>query len=178
MQSNKETKKRSHFNAKRECYLSADGRFYCYEYWDPENKRMMTQRFEVGKDLSLELTMVLNESDHRMDLSERYRDENCCALFDEVVSEPESDEEESVTDPRLEEIRRIIEEKCTEEQKQLVFEYFGQRRQLEELRQAEAARTGRLVSSQAMTNRLNKIIDKAAKALGVERVKRRRISKD
>ncbi len=44
--------------------------------------------------------------------------------------------------------------------------------QFEEMRQAEVEQTGKLPSSAAMTNRKNKIIDKAAKALGVERVKR------
>ena len=50
-------------------------------------------------------------------------------------------------------------------------------KQLEEMRQAEAEQAGRLPSSQAMTNRKNKIVDKIAKALGVERIKRRKSSK-
>ena len=49
---------------------------------------------------------------------------------------------------------------------------------LEEIRQAEAVKTGKLPTSAAMTNRKNRIIDKVAKALGVEREKRRLYSKD
>ena len=50
-------------------------------------------------------------------------------------------------------------------------------KQLEEMRQAEAEETGKLPTAQAYTNRKNKIVDKAAKALGVERIKRRKSSK-
>ncbi len=64
----KETKKRkSGFNPNRTCYLTADGKYYCYERWDDDAKCVVTQRLEVGKDLSLELTIMLGKSDHDMD---------------------------------------------------------------------------------------------------------------
>lgn len=76
MQRNKDSKKRkSGFNPNRACYLSSDGKYYCYERWDDDAKCVVTQRLEVGKDLSLELTIMLDESDHDMDLQDRYESE-------------------------------------------------------------------------------------------------------
>jgi hypothetical protein len=44
MSKNKETKiRKSGFNPNRACYLSSDGKYYCYEYWDDDAKRMVTQ---------------------------------------------------------------------------------------------------------------------------------------
>ncbi len=57
--SNDSKKRKSGFNPNRTCYLTADGKFYCYERWDDDAKRVVTQRLEVGKDLSLELTIML-----------------------------------------------------------------------------------------------------------------------
>ena len=52
MQRSNETKKRtSGFNPNRTCYLTADGKYYCYERWDDDAKCVVTQRLEVGKDL-------------------------------------------------------------------------------------------------------------------------------
>ena len=197
----KETTKRrkSQFNPNRTCYLTADGKYYCYEYWDSDSKRTVRQMVEVGKDLSLELTIMLDEYDHETDLKDRYAQEHRDARFDTNVSgcNAETDDEVSPWDkiadnstapepmlfsepvsenPLAVEVRRIVDEKCTEEQKAFYYGHFGQQMQLEEMRQAEAERTGKLVSSAAMTNRKNKLIEKVAKALGVERVKRRKSS--
>ena len=83
MQRNNDSKKRkSRFNPNRTCYLTADGKYYCYERWDDDAKCVVTQRLEVGKDLSLELTIMLDESDHDMDLQDRYESELRDPLFD------------------------------------------------------------------------------------------------
>ena len=74
-------------------------------------------------------------------------------------------------------VRRIINEGCTEAQQELFYSHFGEGTQLEEIRQTEAEQTGKLPTAQAMTNRKNKIIDKVAKSFGVERVKRCKSSK-
>ena len=195
----KETSKtrRSGFNPNRTCYLTADGRYYCYEYWDPEAKRVVTQRLEVGKDLSLELTIMLDESDHDMDLNDRYQQEFKDPLFEAKAESYKAapDNEDAVDpwdtlaekgdsledaifaelepeNPQVTQVRRVIDEECTESQQDFFFEHFGCSTQLETMRQAEAVRTGKLPSSAAMTNRKNKIIDKVAKSFGVERVKR------
>lgn len=194
----KETKKRkSGFNPNRTCYLTADGKYYCYERWDADAKCVVTQRLEVGKDLSLELTIMLDESDHDMDLQERYESELRDPLFDTKVNSYKADPDNEYAvdpwdtladksgspedamfaepepeNPQSAQVRRVIDEECTEAQQDFFFEHFGKGTPLEEMRQAEAEQTSKLPSSAAMTNRKNKIIDKVAKSFGVERVKR------
>ena len=198
MQRNNDSKKRkSGFNPNRTCYLTADGKYYCYERWDDDAKSVVTQRLEVGKDLSLELTIMLDESDHDMDLIDRYEGELRDSLFDTNVNsyKADPDNEDAVDpwdmiadkggspedtmfaepeqeNPQVVEARRVIDEECTESQQDFFFEHFGKGTPLEEMRQAEAEQTSKLPSSAAMTNRKNKIIDKVAKSFGVERVKR------
>lgn len=199
MKSNDSKKRKSNYNRNRTCYLASDGKYYCYEAWDPEAKRMVTQKLEIGKDLSLELTLILDSSDHDMDLNDRYQDELCDPLFEakvnSYISDPNNEDaidpwdaiadkssspedalfaepEPEPENPQVTQVRRVIDEDCTEAQQDFFFEHFGKGMQLEEMRQAEAEQTGKLPSSAAMTNRKNKIIDKVAKSFGVERVKR------
>ncbi|MBD5537788.1 MAG: hypothetical protein HDQ99_19490 [Lachnospiraceae bacterium] len=203
MQRNYDSKKRkSGFNPNRACYLTVDGKHYCYEHWDDDAKRVITQMYEVGKDgLTEEWTIFLDESDHDMDLQDRYEGELRDPLFDaKAKSKADSDDEDSV-DPwdtladkggspeealfaepepentQVAQVRRVIDEECTESQQDFFFEHFGEGTQLEEMRQAEAEQTGKLPSSAAMTNRKNKIINKVAKSFGVERVKRHKYPK-
>ena len=191
MQRNNDSKKRkSGFNSNRTCYLTADGKYYCYERWDDDAKCVVTQRFEVGKDLSFELIIMLDESDHDMDLQDRYESELRDPLFDAKVNsyKADPDNEDAVDpwdmiadksgspedalfaepepeNPQAVEARRIIDEECTEAQQDFFCEHFGKGTPLEEMRQAEAGQTGKLPSSAAMTNRKNKIINKVAKNL-------------
>lgn len=200
---NEETKKRkSNYNPNRTCYLTADGKYYCYERWDYDAKCVVTQKLEVGKDLSLELTLYLDQSDHEMDLQDRYEGELRDSLFEAKVNSYKAnpDDEDTIDpwdtlsdksgspedilfaepeteNPQVAQVRKVIDENCTESQQNFFFEHFGMGMQLEEMRQAEAEQTGKLPSSAAMTNRKNKIIDKVAKSLGVERVKRHKTSK-
>ena len=46
-----------------------------YERWDDEKKCIVHHKLEVGKDLSLEPTIMLDVYDHEMDLQDRYEDE-------------------------------------------------------------------------------------------------------
>lgn len=199
----KETKKRkSGYNPNRACYLTADGKYYCFEILDIDTGRMVTQKLEVGKDLSQEWTIFLDETDHDMDLNDRYQDELRDHLFDTKAAsyKADPDNEDAVNpwdeladkssspedilfsepeqeNPQVAQVRQIIDEECTEAQRDFFFEHFGAGTQLEEMRQAEAEQTGKLPSSAAMTNRKNKIIDKVAKSFGVEHVKRHKYPK-
>lgn len=193
--SNNSKTRKSNYNPNRTCYLSADRKYYCYEVWDDDAKRVVTQKLEVGKDLSVELTIMLDESDHDMDLNDRYESELRDPLFDAKVASYKTDDEDAADpwdtladkggsaedalfteeepeNPKSAQVRRIIDEDCTEAQQDFFFEHFGKGTQLEEMRQAEAEQTGKLPSSATMTSRKNRIIDKVAKTLGVERVKR------
>ena len=190
MKNNDSTQRKSGFNPKRTCYLTVDGKYYCYKRWDDNAKCEVTQRLEVGKDLSLELTIMLDESDHGMDLQDRYVGELRDPVFDAKESsyKADPDNEDTVdpwdtladkggspenvlfSEPETENpeaalVRKVIEENCTDAQRDLYYEHF------EEIRQEEAERTEKLVSQAAMTKRKNKIIDKVAKVLGVSRIK-------
>ena len=101
MQRNNDSKKRkSGYNRNRTCYLSSDGKYYCYEYWNDDAKCVVTQKLEVGKDLSVELTLILDSSDHDMDLNDRYESELRDPLFDAKVHSYNSDPtDEDAVDP-------------------------------------------------------------------------------
>lgn len=203
MKSNETRPRKSNFNSNRACYLTVDGKHYCYQYWDDVNKRTVTLKLEVGKDLSPELTLFLDESDHDMGLKERYERERRDSLFDAKAASCASDssDEDAVDpwdkvadkrsspetilfsepeqeNPKVAQVRRIIDEECTEAQRKLFYLHFGEKKQLEEIRQDEAKRTGKAPSAQAMTNRKNKLINKVAKFFGVERMKRRKSTKE
>nr|DAT75085.1 MAG TPA: hypothetical protein [Caudoviricetes sp.] len=145
---------------------------------------------------------LTDETDHDMDLNDRYQDELRDHLFDTKAAsyKADPDNEDAVDpwdeladkssspedilfsepeqeNPQVAQVRQIIDEECTEAQRDFFFEHFGAGTQLEEMRQAEAEQTGKLPSSAAMTNRKNKIIDKVAKSFGVERVKRHKYPK-
>lgn len=200
--------RKSKFNSDRDCYLSKDGKYYCYRYYDVDTGTMETHRIEVGKDVAVEWTILLDESDHGIDLGDRYADEQRDSNFEAqarkyaigVISDDydgkrkggidpwetiggNSIEDIVFTSPKQENpqvalVREVINEKCTDAQQELFFEHFGECRQLESIRQEEAIRTGKLPSQVAMTNRKNKILDKVAKFLGVERVKRCKHNRD
>lgn len=100
MKNNDSKKRKSGFNPNRTCYLTADGKYYCYERWNDDAKCVVTQRLEVGKDLSLELTIMLDESDHNMDLQDRYEGELRDPLFDAKVNSYKADpDNEDAVDP-------------------------------------------------------------------------------
>ncbi len=206
MQRNKNSKKnrKSNFNSKRPCYLSADGKFYCYEVYDPETNRVVTQKFEVGKgDFTVDWTIFLDESDHDMDLNDRYQDELRDPLFESRVGSykdnPNSEDavdpwttiadmsgspesvlfaEPEPENPNATKVREAIDTKCNARQQELFFAHFGEGRQLEQIRQDEVAKDGKEKSLQSIVNVKNDVIKKAADALGVTPVKRRKSKKD
>ena len=202
MKDNETTKRKSEYNPGRLSYLTEDCLYYCYKYWDDSSGCMCTQKFKIGKDLSQELTVILDELDHEMDLKERYEKEQCDALVirkshsctgvpneDTVIElwdmipdnsgNPEAVifAETEPENPKVLKVRRVIEEECTPSQKELFHGHFGEMMQLKELAEAEGAVTGSIPSPAAMTNRKNKIIKKVAKAFGAEPVKRHQYPK-
>lgn len=194
MAKNNETKNRkSRYNPNRTCYLSEDGKYYCFKVWDADAKTMVVQKLEVGKDLSVEWTLFLDRTDHDEDLNDRYQNELRDPLFETKVarykSDPDAEDavdpwdtvgdkknsveaalfaEPEPENPEISVARSVI-DRCTTAQQDLIYRHFGMCEQLEAIRHAEAKQTGKLPSCVAMTNRKNKILDKVAKALGVER---------
>ena len=200
MQKNKGIKNRkSYFNPDRSHYLTKNGRYYVYEYWDIEKECTVKLKLEAGKDISLEVTRCLDEEDWEMDKSDRKAEELRDPLFDEKVDtyyaahnvkrapnpwsklatkdgSPEDIlfAEAKPENPKAEIVHTVIEENCTEAQQDLFYRHYGMGEQLEKIRQDEIKATGKTISNAAMTQRANKILDKTAKALGTERVKRHR----
>ena len=206
MQRNKNSKKnrKSNFNSNRPCYLSADGKFYCYEVYDPETDRVVTQKFEVGKgDYSVDWTIFLDETDHDMDLNDRYQQEFKDPLFeakaesykadpenedkvnpwDTIPDKSASPEEVLFSEPEAEnpdaaKVREVIDTRCTARQQELFFSHFGEGKKLEQIRQDEVAKEGKEKKLQAIVNVKNDVIKKVSDALGVTPVKRRKSKKD
>lgn len=151
MSKNNVSKKRQNeFNPNRACYLTANGKYYCYERWDNDAKCVVTQRLEVEKDLSVELTIMLNESDHDIELQDCYEgdlrnplfdakvgsykadpnDEDAVDLWDTLADKSGSSEDILFADPEPKktptaQVRRVIDEDCTESQQDFFFEHFG-----------------------------------------------------
>ena len=139
----------------------------------------------------------MDRADYAEDLNDRYQSEFRDKLFDAKVARYKADpndedavnpwetvgdkkssveaalfSEPKLVNPETAKVRDVIDNQCTAAQQDLIFRHFGMCQQLENIRQAEAAQTGKLVSSVAMTRRKNKILDKVARALGVARAKR------
>lgn len=193
------------YNPNRPCFLSEDGRYYCYEVWNSEQNRVVIERHEIGKDgFSEEWTLFLDSTDHDHDLNDRYQDELKDPLFQEKLkrraeaptnengetSDPWDDPsiaaaspelklfaEPKEEDPKVAVVRDVVEKQFTDSQKAFYYDHFGADKQIEEIRQEEGARTGKLPTAAAMTNRKNKMLDKVAKALGTTRVKRHKYPK-
>ncbi|MDD4688540.1 MAG: hypothetical protein PHE51_02185 [Eubacteriales bacterium] len=182
---------KSHYNAMRNCYLTKDGR-YAYITWDGEHNRNVTHYLEVGKDgVTEELLIFLDEDDHDTDLQERYNNENADYSFqNKQFAYCRNQEDENATDPinELEDkqadifdslfpteekpselLLKLISamDKLTDAQRDLIYDHFGARKTLEEIRQAEITSTSKEVSQQAFSNRLKKIITRFCKEFDV-----------
>ena len=86
MESNSSKNRKSRYNTDRSHYLTSDSRYYCYTYWSDKEKCMVTERYEVGKDISVEITIELDKLDHDMDLNDRYENELKDSLFESKVN--------------------------------------------------------------------------------------------
>ena len=80
--------------------------------------------------------------------------------------------------PDAAKVREVIDTRCTARQQELFFSHFGEGKKLEQIRQDEVAKEGKEKKLQAIVNVKNDVIKKAADALGVTPVKRRKSKKD
>lgn len=193
--SNATPTRKSRYSANRNSYRTRDGR-YAYITWDDEQRRNVTHYLEVGKDgVTEELLILLDEDDHDVDLQERYDTENADFSFQNKqtahdcdparISNPLTEivdknadifavlfpEEETVGETMVQLIAAL--DKLTDAQRDLIYEHFGARKTLEEIRQAEIATTGKEITQQAVSNRLKKIIARLCKELDVPVPRRR-----
>jgi hypothetical protein len=200
-----ESKKRtSGYNPDREHHASDDCMSYTYARWNEEKHCYDTITLTAGEGgLTQDIILLLDQMDHDGDLNDRYEEELRDPGFEKrrkaYESDPEDGDEgdpwnqiedrnadltgdcerrETPENPDAAKIREVVEKDFTPEQQDLFFSHFGECKQMEQIRQEEAERTGKPVTPQAMNNRKNKLIRKAAKkAFGVEPVKRRKTDK-
>ncbi|MBP3722063.1 MAG: hypothetical protein J6I62_02255 [Selenomonadaceae bacterium] len=188
MKSNKETKRKSHYNENRDSYLSIDGKYYCYKFWDTDTKRIKTERIEIKNDSSVDWTVVLDDLDHAADLNDRYANEARDKVFDAKLAQYEANPYEgdeknpwedigdnrnnpveilfSEAKPENEKaalVRKVVDEKLTNNQKNLYYDHFGMNKKLVEIAREEGEQTGKAPSNSAMNNRKNKILQKISK---------------
>ena len=200
----KETKKRiSNFDNNRHCYMAKDGTAYYYERWSEEYGRYERIPLTVGKDgITEEIILLLDSMDKEEDLNNRYANDNKDPHFEtqreRFESDPSGDDavnlwdtvsrksddpteiifgEKEKENPDIAKVRRVIDTKCNERQKNLFFAHFGEGKQLEEIRKEEVAATGKEKKLQAILNVKNDIIRKVADEYGVVPVKRRKRGK-
>lgn len=206
MPKSKENKKRkSGYNPSRPCYLSSDGKYYCYRQWDDNIKQEVEVRYEVGKgDFTIEWTLFLDETDYEQDQVDRKEEDLKDKVFEarrkRYESDPNAedavdpwdtipdkgadpaeavDAEEEQENPDIAKVREVVDTQFTDDQQELFFSHFGEGKQLEQIRQEEVAESGKEKTLQSVLNRKNKMIKKVAKqAFGVEPVKRRKTKKD
>lgn len=205
MSRNNETKKRkSGYNPAREHHAGDDCLTYTYARWNEQAHSYDTIVLTAGQDgVTEDIILLLDQMDHDGDLGDRYEEENKDQKFERKLRKYEADPDDDnavnpwdeledrnadLTDdaerreqpenPDAARVREVVENDFTPEQQNLFFSHFGECRQLEQIRQEEAMRTGKPVTPQAMNNRKNKMIRKAAKnGFGVEPVKRRKTDK-
>lgn len=197
---NKDTSQLKHpYEQRTECHLTEDGRYIIYRSLT-DSSRKPAARLEVGTEgITKDMSVILNDLNHREALEERYYRATLAPLFEfykthyfafgigglatevrdpwDRVTKLENSVEDAIfaepepENPLIDVVRSVI-DTCTDSQKWLVYGYYGMNRTLNELRLEEISRTGKPISKVAFTNRLNRILDKVAKALGTTRIKR------
>jgi Asp-tRNA(Asn)/Glu-tRNA(Gln) amidotransferase C subunit len=196
MPKKKTTTRKSDYNPARASYLTADGKYYCYDTVNSDGKTV-TIKIEVTPELE-EITVLLDQMDYESDLSDRYQE----ALLDPVFKarqaredeESDEDEEERLIEtvpsmepgpdaivddeapenPLIEKVRAVVNNEFTEQQQDLYYKHYGMGQQFEQIRQDEAKRTGKLPGASAMTGRKDRMLNKVAKSLGAEPPKPRK----
>lgn len=93
-----------------------------------------------------------------------YNSNDCVetALFPEMRDAAKTDR------PEIAQVHRIIEEECTETERNLVDLHFGDGMKLVDISQVEAAKTGKAPTVRALSMRKRRILDKVAKHLGAK----------
>lgn len=171
---------KSKVNSNPKTYPVEDGKLR-YPILNTETGRYETKILIRGVDVTEEEFDVLKDSYHAEQLNDRYWDEHLDYASELKKARYEAGEEDALHDPidsirdtrgdvfsqifrseeRESEMVRIFCErvlpKLTDNQKNLIYDYYGARKTLEQIRQKEMAITGREIKHQAMTNRIKKI---------------------
>ena len=180
--------RKSNYNPNRMSYLTADGKYYCYDRQD-EDGRTVTIKIEVTPELE-EITLMLDELDHEEDLQDRYQNENLDPIFKDLAARDEQTDhiqsipdhstnpeniifkEEEKSDPLVEKVRETVDNEFTDEQRDLFFSHYGMGMKFTEIAEKEGEQTGKIPGASSMSNRNSRVLNKVAKALGTEPTKK------
>ena len=80
--------------------------------------------------------------------------------------------DEKPVDPRVEKLQELL-DTLTEEQRDLICDYFGMEKQIKTIAAEQSCRKGRRVSHQAVSHQLDRILTRLCKGFGVEKPVRR-----
>ena len=194
---NNDTLKRtSRYSANCHNHMTSDGD-YVYYRLDPDSGKEVPMYLTPGKDgVTQEWILYLDEADHAEDLQDRYAEENTNYSFRNCQAQREKNgvedvdpadmlpakgcdpidlilAQESTANPQLEQLASFM-EKLTPAQRDLIYDHFGALKQFTEIRDEENAANGTDKSVQSVFNRMDKILNRACKELGVEKPRKKR----
>lgn len=144
--------------------------------------------------LSCKWLRVIDKLDHEMHLNEHYQNEIRDARFERMLISYDKNPDEKYAinpwdrifdrkdcvetilfpeqepeNPIVAKVRRFIEEECSEDEKDFIYKYFGQRMKLIEISKLKTGKNGKPPTLAALSKRKRRILDKVANLLGVKR---------
>lgn len=180
----------SKYDENRGCYMDADGN-YVYIKWEKVGQKWIEKplcTIPLGENgENLEWVIMLDRDDHEVDLQGRYQEENADYGFRNQVDNTKAGDDDDVEDtdawaklanpnadiekilfseePENPQVVKLLQlmEQLTESQINLIYDYFGARKQLTEICDEENAANGTHKSPQSVGNRKKKIIERLRK---------------
>lgn len=183
----------SKYDENRGSYMDAEGN-YVYTTWERRGDKWVEVplcTIPLGENgENAEWIIILDHEDHEVDLQKRYQEENADYGFrnqvdngkagddDDMedtdawarIADPKADVEKvlfpemEAEDVQLVKLRRVMSQ-LTESQRNLIYDYYGTRKQLVEICAEENAANGTHKSPQSVGNRKKKIIERLRKLL-------------
>lgn len=183
----------SKYDENRGSYMDAEGN-YVYTTWERRGDKWVEVplcTIPLGENgENAEWIIMLDHEDHEVDLQKRYQEENADYGFrnqvdnakagddDDMedtdawarIADPKADVEKvlfpemEAEDVQLVKLRRVMSQ-LTESQRNLIYDYYGTRKQLVEICAEENAANGTHKSPQSVGNRKKKIIERLRKLL-------------
>ena len=151
----------SEYDDNRGSYMDADGN-YVYTTWEKRGKKWVEVpvcTIPLGENgENAEWIIMLDHDDHEVDLQNRYQDENADYGFSNRVANQKADDDDDMSDtdawamiadpkadifdtlfPEEEEVNQKLQQLeefmklLTEDQRNLIYEYFGARKTLKQI---------------------------------------------
>ncbi len=169
--------KKSQFNDRRDSYVDANGN-YVYTEWVKVGKKW-ERRVVATIPLDAEnrdFIIMLDGSDHDMDLQDRYAAENAdYGMENRKQRQADGSQTDGDDDQTLvTQAENFIETQLKPAQQDMIYGHLGEGKYLEDLRREENKRTGKEVKMAAYHDRWDRIIQKGCRYFGVEKPKQQK----